>query len=921
MLTAITLVLTTVYQWGWVFKFLDASQLPLAAGIFVLFAVVGFGSLVLSSSRADEDSASSFAKTALLAAGMPLLFAVYFAAVPAYRENYWLLFGFLLLVDAGLFCIAIAGPQPANATRPAVREPFLHAASAMVTLVVFGVWLATSYSSAAWPAILGITAVFVLFYLFAPGLAARIGRPLNALGEQTAYAAPILLYVLVVLVAREPATDTPWALFGTLLALLLVIAWRATVTGMGPLYFVAAFLALTAEALWSARHLRFERIGEAVVLYATFAIVYLAVPVVARRVRRPLEPDLGSGVVLLASLAMLGFLSGGSIAPQALWGFALLLAILNAALFVESAAVRTPVLAFVASALSWMLMASWWFRAADAVGILPSLLMVVGLTLLMTGGYAWARGQARDIPAGDTSELQRGFFLALAGHLFLFVAALQPEWAIPPWPLFAALAVMTFALLASALAYANGSLHAAAVMAAALVMVAFAVTGQQAPWPTVGLGGFAVVGSIALLWILAARRAGFERIAAVAAAGALFVGMFGAMAADAQPGAPDARLLVAYYVGALAFVLFLTTRYQWRYVALAAAVSAGIAAAMWQDLHLAGGDGWRASLSVAGILFGVFVLYPLVLGSRAKDDRDPYLAAIIASAWFFFVARHALVRGGLESIIGILPVTLGAIMAVLLWQLLRIQPPGARDLGRLALVAAASLAFVTVAIPLQLREQWITIGWALEGAALAWLFRRIPHRGLLYWSTALLVVVFVRLAANPDIFSYERSALRIFNWYLYTYLIAAGAMFLTAWWLKTEDVIFKGLPPVRHLMTTAGAILLFALLNIEIADFYATNSVIEFRFGATIAQDLTYTIGWLVFGLGMLAAGIRLRSRPARIASVVMIAVTTLKCFLYDLRSLEGLYLVAAFVGLAISLTLVSLAIQKYVRATPEEAA
>ena len=60
-----------------------------------------------------------------------------------------------------------------------------------------------------------------------------------------------------------------------------------------------------------------------------------------------------------------------------------------------------------------------------------------------------------------------------------------------------------------------------------------------------------------------------------------------------------------------------------------------------------------------------------------------------------------------------------------------------------------------------------------------------------------------------------------------------------------------------------------------------------FRFGVTIAQDLTYTIGWLVFGLGMLAAGILLRSRPARIASVAMIAVTTFKCFLYDLGSLE----------------------------------
>jgi uncharacterized membrane protein len=105
----------------------------------------------------------------------------------------------------------------------------------------------------------------------------------------------------------------------------------------------------------------------------------------------------------------------------------------------------------------------------------------------------------------------------------------------------------------------------------------------------------------------------------------------------------------------------------------------------------------------------------------------------------------------------------------------------------------------------------------------------------------------------------------------------------------------------------------FWLLNIEIADFFATGPDITFRFGATVAQDLTYTIGWLVFGLALLATGIAAHSRAARIAALALVAVTTVKCFLYDLRSLEDLYRVGAFVGLGISLALVSLALQKYV--------
>ena len=70
----------------------------------------------------------------------------------------------------------------------------------------------------------------------------------------------------------------------------------------------------------------------------------------------------------------------------------------------------------------------------------------------------------------------------------------------------------------------------------------------------------------------------------------------------------------------------------------------------------------------------------------------------------------------------------------------------------------------------------------------------------------------------------------------------------------------------------------------------------------------------------LLAAGIYTRSRPARVTALALVAVTTFKCFLYDLGSLEGLYRVASFVGLAFSLALVSLALQKYVLPKAKEA-
>jgi len=339
----------------------------------------------------------------------------------------------------------------------------------------------------------------------------------------------------------------------------------------------------------------------------------------------------------------------------------------------------------------------------------------------------------------------------------------------------------------------------------------------------------------------------------------------------------------------------------------------------WHDAHPEPAA-WKQVMLLAGALYAVFTAYPFVLHRRARDTRDPHVTAVAASAFLFLVARTAFAQGGLTSIVGVVPVGEAAVLALLLRELLSLQAPGARDLGRLALVAGAALAFVTIAIPLQLRQQWVTIGWALEGAALSWLYRRIPHRGLLYWALGLLSVVFVRLALNPAIFVYEPRGIRVFNWYLYTYFVCGAALLLAGWWLsKTGDRIGR-LPRASSILPVGGVILLFLLLNIEIADYYAIGPEVTFRFGVTLAQDLTYTIGWLIFGLVLLTAGIYLHNKPGRIAAIALIAVTTFKAFLYDLASLGGLYRVASLVGLAVSLSLVALALQKVVLQAPKEA-
>jgi len=352
---------------------------------------------------------------------MPLFFAVYLAAVPAYGAQPGLLFGFLLIVDAGLLAVTIAR-----------GEAIAHVVGAVAAMLVFAVWLALSYIPGAWVVATASAAAFVSLFALAPMLAGRIGRPLHGLAARAVYAAPLLLFVFPVVARIEPAADAPIKLFGPLFALLILLAWRALATADFPIYYLAAFFGLAAEAAWSATHLTADHLRAALALYAAFGAYSFGVPLLARRSGRVMEPRWGGGAVLITSLFLLLFLAAGSHAAAALWGLAMLLAILNAGVFVESASRRLPGLSLAGGALSWIVLAVWWGNAAAIAGVLPSLLFIVVLTLTMLAGHAWAHRQTPDARAAGFG-FRHGSYLALLGHLFLFFTALDPRWSLPPW--------------------------------------------------------------------------------------------------------------------------------------------------------------------------------------------------------------------------------------------------------------------------------------------------------------------------------------------------------------------------------------------------------------------------------------------------------------------------------------------------------
>lgn len=925
-LPLLALLGTTIYQWGWVAKFLDAGQLPLAVGIFLIFPVLAFAVAGLAGRREGEEAEPAFARINAVAATLPLAFALYLAAVPVYGGRYNLLFGFLFLVAAGLAAIAAArGPR------------WLHPLAGSLVLTVFVLWFGLSYTHAAWPAILAWLALFVAFYLAAPWLLDRRSWSLQESGRLGALAAPLLLAGFAALVQLEPAAAAPGLLFGVLFLLLAATAGFALLYEDGRLHFLAAFFALAAEALWSAKHLNADNLLAGISLYGLFGLFYLGVPLLAQRLGRTLQPAGSGGILLLASLGLLFFLAAGPVAPSALWGLALLLAVLNAGLFLEARAGRWPWTSIAGLLLSWILIAVWWASAPLGPNLVPALAVVAGLALLALGGNLWLQ---RANPEEARGVAGSGLSLALVGHLFLLFVAVRPDLAIPPWPLLGVMAVLDLALFVAALWSRRGALQVGGLAASGLVLLVWQAVSWQAPWPTVaalcaaGLALFALLGIGAARRIAGAGGAGeLSRTFGTGALLSLFLGQAVLIAPFFRWGTKETAgfgLLLGLHLAFLAAILLLSAVQERRVPAFVSVAATALAA-------VPGGREWQLDLLFAGAVYGVYLLWPLLAprlvplfgGERNERRRTPFQVAVLASVPFFFAARHALVRGGYGDWIGALPVVQAVALSFLLLRLIRLHPPEARrgsERGLFALVAGGALAFLTVAIPLQLERQWITLGWALLAAALAWLYGRIPHRGLLLWTGGLIVAVFVRLALNPAVLAYHpRGNLPIWNWYLYTYGIAALALLGTAWLLRRlpEEPRLPAVPRLSTLASAGGVILLFLLVNIEIADFFSTGGE-SLTFGfltgrATLPEDLAYTLGWAVFALALLAAGIALRNRPARIAAILLLVGAVLKGFLHDLARLGGLYRVGSFVGLAASLALVAVLLQKFVLSRREE--
>jgi len=316
--------------------------------------------------------------------------------------------------------------------------------------------------------------------------------------------------------------------------------------------------------------------------------------------------------------------------------------------------------------------------------------------------------------------------------------------------------------------------------------------------------------------------------------------------------------------------------------------------------------------------YALFTIFPFIFQHKFASKTVPWAAAALAGPLHFYLV-YDMIRSAYPSVVpGLVPAAFGLPALLGLSVVLKRTPltSAARN-AQLALFGGATLFFITLIFPIEFDRQWITVGWALEGVALCWLFHRVPHPGLRLAGVALLLIVFVRLAFNPAVLSYHpRAAFSVFNWYLYTYGIAAACMFTAARLLAPPCnlVLSRNVLP---LLNTLGTVLAFLIVNIEIADYFSPPgaTALTFQFSGNFARDMSYSIAWALFALLLLIIGMQRRAAPIRYAGLALLAVTVVKLFFHDLSQLDQLYRIGAFIVVAVIAILASFLYQRFLAA------
>lgn len=337
------------------------------------------------------------------------------------------------------------------------------------------------------------------------------------------------------------------------------------------------------------------------------------------------------------------------------------------------------------------------------------------------------------------------------------------------------------------------------------------------------------------------------------------------------------------------------------------------------------------------------LIYNLI---RKEASTGIEQALTLFSGFFYFGASYGLLYLNYGFLVGFFALLLAGYYFIWAFAVRNFTP---EDENLYTFLAFLAVAFITLAIPAQFKQNTITISWAIEALLLMVIGAKLKKNSFVIFSVVVAGLTLFRYFFLDNLTNY-RDAVAIFNSVFLTAIILVACLYLMAYAIRAFMENETGFMQKRSLMTVffilANFVSVFAV-DKEINNFYAQeirvvslaqssalgkSNLPANKFGGNnnsyqtleysqsqekitnlkSSNSIALSIFWLLYAIGLVAFGMVRASKRVRIGGMALLSLAILKLFFVDLWSLGRLYQIISSMSLGVVLLLVSFVYQKY---------
>ena len=321
------------------------------------------------------------------------------------------------------------------------------------------------------------------------------------------------------------------------------------------------------------------------------------------------------------------------------------------------------------------------------------------------------------------------------------------------------------------------------------------------------------------------------------------------------------------------------------------------------------------------VVLALFVFTILVNRRRGRVTKPEEWIRLAAAPFVFYATYYYVLNEDHHDWMAALALLMAVVYAgIAKWDLaLEVE-----DRPLVLVAVGTALTFVTLAIPVQLRSNWITLAWGVEGTVLLWTSWEIKAAGLRGFSGCVLALAVYRFLIVDA--PWERS---VFTPIVNRYFLGMAALVacLAAATYSSIRSAQRDSAAQRWAWMTGFAAFVVLLVgsSVEAYSYFETQwaAAVGAAVGGSHAEaanhfrwaaQLSLSLLWSGYALALTAAGFRFHQRPLRTAGLVLFGITVGKALFVDIAELEAFYRVVALGALGLVLLGVAWAYQRVLR-------